>query len=150
MKKIQSPVISWSLSVSGYNLHMPRAVVHGPLDLGGMNWEDLSVQVTYESTTLFLKHYKLHDSVGELMAINLDIAQLLAGTSTPLLESECEIEYLENCWIKKVHRHLVTNSLKIVVWKTWTPKHQQEGDRHLMDIFSQKPFTTRQLVMINQ
>ena len=41
MKKIQSPVLCASLSSPGYNMHMPRAIVHGPTLLDGMNWDSL-------------------------------------------------------------------------------------------------------------
>ena len=103
-----------------------------------------------ETVTLFLKHIKMRDEVGKLIEINLDLIQLVAGISVPILEHTILLTYVEESWLKKLHPHLVTNELKICVWTCWTPKHQQVNDKVLMDILGTCDFSTNQLKMVNQ
>ena len=48
LSTIQSTIMGPCLSVAGYNQKFPRAVVFGPKEYGGLEWEDIAVLNIYE------------------------------------------------------------------------------------------------------
>ena len=147
--KIQSPVVSAALSTAGYNQKFPRSIVHGPLVLGGMDWESLCTTALIEITTLALKHVKADDEVGKMIRINLDTVQLKAGISTPVLEYDKELPGVGKNWIKTLHDRLAQNNMKMIVWGVWVPSKQRTNDKIIMDEIIPH-HTDREIKMIQQ
>ena len=67
-----------------------------------------------EMVTIILRHVKLNDTVGQLITISLQLAQLTAGTTIPLLEPEEVIpEYIGVSWIYSLHKKLWETKMKL-------------------------------------
>ena len=146
---IQSPILNECLACSGYNRRMPRAVVFGPAQYGGMGWEEINTTAMYEATNLALKHLKRDDDVGKLIKINIETTQLLAGVGTPVLELNTCIKYLEDSWIMTLHNHLINTGMHLVTQDTWVPNIQRVNDNIIMDMV-QGYFSPNELRFINQ
>ena len=134
LEKVQKMILSPCLSASGYCCKMPRAVVHGPPEWGGMDWDNCGVVLLYEKLKVLIGSIRLQDKVGELLFMQLSWLQLFAGTSVPLLKSNKAISYLPRGWLTTIHHHLVYHNVKVEVWGLWKPTVQRTNDRVIMDV----------------
>ena len=137
VKKIYTGVLSSCLSAGGYSNKMPRAVVFGPTILGGMDWDNPLIIYLYEKIKMLVGSIRLKDTVGRLMLMQISWLQLFAGTGTPLLESNFDINYLPKGWIRTVQRLLVEFQVKIKIYTAWKPTKQRQQDRIIMDYVTQ-------------
>ena len=133
-KRIESPVVSACLSAAGLCRTFPRAVVYAPVHLGGLGWLSMQTIQAQEMVTITLKHVKMNDTVGKLILISLQLAQVTAGISKPLLEPEALLpEYIGTSWIYSLHKMLWENSMKLRINKCWTVVLCRENDIAIMD-----------------
>ena len=65
---------------------MPRAVVYGPLDLGGMGYPSFHTIQDQRRIGHIVKHLKWGKDVGKDFRILLSAAQLHAGLTLPILD----------------------------------------------------------------
>ena len=130
---IQTKIIGHSLAAAGYHSKMPRAVVFGPSEYGGMKWESPHSILLTAQIKLVIGSVRLNDTVGQLIGIQLQWLQVLAGTMTPILESHRLIPYLPTCWMQTLHQKLVTENIQLKLAKVWTPSPRREEDQVIMD-----------------
>ncbi len=71
IEKVQKTILSPCLSASGYCSKMPRAVVYGPPEWGGMDWDNCGVILLYEKLKILIGSIRLQDKVGEILSIQL-------------------------------------------------------------------------------
>lgn len=86
--KIQQMIIGNSLAVAGFSSKMPRAVVFGPVRYGGMRWESPYSILLHAQIKMLIGSLRLNDTVGKLIRLQLRWLQVLAGTTTPVLENK--------------------------------------------------------------
>ena len=132
--KVQQSIISPCLSAAGYCNKMPRAVVYGPIQFGGMDWDNCGVVLLYEKLKLLIGSVRLQDKVGKLIEMQLTWLQIFAGSSTPVLQSEIKIPYLPWGWLNTIHHHLVQHQIQVEVWNSWVPTIQSKEDSVIMDV----------------
>ena len=133
IEKIQKHVVGSSLAAAGYSSKMPRAVVFGPMEWGGMNWDSAYVISVYEQIKLLIGSLRMEDTVGKLMKLQLQWLQIFSGISTPLLEVTQKDKNLPHGWLQSLHEKLVDNRLQIRVTKSWVPKPRRQQDQIIMD-----------------
>ena len=106
LSKVQKTIIGKSLSAAGYNSKMPRAVVFGPSQYGGMEWDSAIGILIYEQLKMLMGSLRLGDKVGKLLTIQLTWLQLIAGIETPILEETKQLRFLPNIWLTKLRDKL--------------------------------------------
>ena len=134
LRTIQSGIIGACLSVAGYSSKLPRPVVFGPKQYGGMDWENVIVLSLFEKLKLLVGSIRLQDKLGKMLVIQLTWLQLFAGISVPLLEYSRDIPYLPLGWLQNIHSMLVDTGIKIEISFGWRPTPQRQEDRVIMDI----------------
>ena len=120
------------LATGGYCSKMARAVVFGPTETGGMDWDNPILIYLYGKLKILIGSVRLQDTVGKLIKIQLSWLQVFAGISTPILEYDKEITYIPNKWMKTLHQLLVQYQVKIKLHEIWTPIAQRKNDRIIM------------------
>jgi hypothetical protein len=83
---IQNRPIKAILGSLGVNRMFPREVAHGPPTHGGLGLPHLLTIQGISQIELLTGHIRQNDVNGKLALACLDTAQLIAGTSAPLLE----------------------------------------------------------------
>ncbi len=85
-EQVQGAPIQALLSAMGYNPGMPRAIVFGPPESGGIGFRHLfAEQGTLKALTL-IQQIRTDRSLGRAIQIQLRWAQRVAGVSSPILE----------------------------------------------------------------
>ena len=133
LEHLQKIITGNCLAAAGYCSKMPRAVVFGPAELGGMSWDSAYGIMVYEQIKLLLGSLRMEDTVGKLLRLQLQWLQIFSGTSTPILEAKQVTEYLPRGWLQSLHEKLVENNIQIKVDKQWRPKPRRDNDRIIMD-----------------
>ncbi len=114
--RISSPVLRACLSQMGYNSNMPREVVYGPTDIGGIGMHDLYIEQGIKQITTLVGHVRQDSDTGRMMVNQLQWCQVQAGTSISLLESpRVPIDYIEDCWIMCIRDFLATYNFRIEI-----------------------------------
>ena len=134
LRTIQQTVINPCLSVAGFCRTIPRAVVYGTSQYGGMDWDHIYTLYVFEKLKFIIGSIRLQDKVGQMLLIQLSWLQLFAGTSVMVLQSSTFLHYLPTGWIQNLHMLLIENDIKVEIRNIWKPTKQREHDRILMDI----------------
>jgi hypothetical protein len=124
----------------GLNEHFPRAILHGPLHLGGMGIHTAQTKTMTTRITYFLFHTRMQTEVGQNLEASIAYLQLEIGTITHFLQTSYHI-----------YGHLATNTLMKCIWNetetngmqlrsadqmAWCPQLQGHGDFSLMEFIS--------------
>jgi hypothetical protein len=131
---IQKKASKKFMQCSGVLKSFPRAVIYGPLSFGGVGISDLYTDSSCIKIDCILNNFKTESEMSEVMEIVLNWLQINAGTSIPILESTCALEYLPMNWFLSVKEFLNKIDAKIVIPTLWTPKILWDKDIILMDI----------------
>ena len=132
-KRIETAIVGPSLAAAGYSSKMPRAVVFGPEEYGGMAWDHPQSVTLIEKVKLIMGSIRRQDTVGKIFLIQLSWLQVISGRSTPILEITTPIEYLPNCWIKNFQTLLARDNIQIKIAEAWKPREQRENDEFIME-----------------
>ena len=91
----------------GVNRKMARAVVYGPLDLGGIGYPSMSTIQDVKGISHFIKHLQWNKEVGTDLRLLLSAAQLHSGLTTQLMENVTNhLTYLEDGHITHLRERL--------------------------------------------
>lgn len=83
---IHSPGLTECIRGAGYCKSMPRAVIHGPLALGGTSMTNLYASQTWLILDALQHHLRQNLETANLIRICLSWTQLVSGISRPILE----------------------------------------------------------------
>lgn len=121
----------------GYNRNMPREVVYGPIQMGGLGMHDLYIEQGIKATTALMGHLRETNSyTGKMMRIELQWCQVQAGISMNLLEEpSIVLDYIETCWIMNLRNFLDTYGIHVNITCPDIPTVACENDEFLMDAF---------------
>ena len=133
LSKVQKTIIGKSLSAAGYNSKMSRAVVFGPSQFGGIEWESALGILIYEQLKMLIGSLRLGDKVGKLLMIQLTWLQLIAGIETPILEETKQLQFLPKVWLTKLREKLRKLNITIELGQCWKPEKQRENDYCIME-----------------
>ena len=79
----------------GLNRHTPKAVVYGPMKLGGVNYTQFKTLQTAKSITYLLKKMRWNGDMAAAIRVNLEMTHLMSGVEAPILEkTDQSINYL--------------------------------------------------------
>jgi hypothetical protein len=85
MHLIQSPVYQVALTGLGYCSRSPSAIVYRPQTLGGIGLRHLFAEQGSLKLQALIQNIRCNSSLGQLMTLQLQWAQLTCGTSTQIL-----------------------------------------------------------------
>ena len=116
------------------NRNTPRAVVHGPIQYGGMNiMKHLALQDQW-NLHYFVQSLRWDDIVANDILTVLDAYQLLSGFVTPVLTAPAiVITYTPQGLITHIRSRLNALSGELHIEKAWTPKLQRKEDDSIME-----------------
>ena len=138
LEPIQAEVDRMVCHALGLNEHFPRALLHGPVEYGGMGVPTLWAEALADKIVYFLHHLRRRDEVGKQLELSMALTQVELGSGVPFLD----LQYSD--W-----GHLVTPTWVVHLWKTcsrvgvqlrsgtevqWVPPLQTENDRYIMDV----------------
>jgi hypothetical protein len=151
LTKIQAPAIRTFLPKCGYNRNMPRVVVFGPQEYGGIEFRHLYVEQGAGQIEYFLKFWRTDGEAGSMLRIALSWNQLMAGVSWPILQNvEAELPHLETQWIPSLRAFLSSIDSEIEIDTPFLYPIQREHDIHIMDrVIESGKFKPREVRMVN-
>lgn len=71
----------------GLNEHFRRAVLHGPVERGGMGVPTLWAEALADKVVYFLHHVRRQDEVGKQLGLSMALTQVELGVGIPFLSS---------------------------------------------------------------
>ena len=88
-------------------------------------------------------------ATGKKIKIALEWAQLIAGTTTPVMEAREVLPHLMEPWIADTHRFLVQHNSEIRIPSLIIPTTRRRFDRRIMDVMMDQQFSDREVKDIN-
>jgi hypothetical protein len=131
---------------------MPRAVVFGPHEYGGIECRHLSVEQGAGQIEYFLKFSRTEGEAGSMLRIALSWNQLmLAGVGWPILKNVTALlPHLETKWILSLRAFLCSIDSEIDIDTLFLYPPQCEHDVHIMDrVIDSGKFKPREVRMVN-
>jgi ribonuclease HI len=148
--KIMSPVLNACLSKMGYNRCMPREVVYGPQELGGIAAHDYYIEQGIAQIGALVGHLRQNSDTGDMMRCEMAWCQLQAGVDEEILLSPAtDIGYIESCWITSIRDFMHTFEMRIDLTKAPRQRVQCEHDVFLMDAFRRSGHTAGEMSKLN-
>jgi hypothetical protein len=148
---IQARPIRSILGAMGINRQFPRAAVFAPIHLGGFGLSHLHTEQCVTQITSLLGHLRQQSDVGILAQICIDTAQLIAGTTVPiLLEPSAPFKYFSDPWINLLRESLAACNASIYIPTAWTPCIHRSDDIMLMELAASVTASPTQLEKFNQ
>ena len=133
---LQRPVIDVLLPKMGLNRKMPRAVIYGPMALGGRELMDLRLEQVTSQWEATRGHMCRKDRVGQGLRLTLNDHQCIVGSEEFFLNVDPNVYnygITHTRW-KYIWSNIWHNKLHADFYDTWTPKSTIKGDRNLMDV----------------
>jgi hypothetical protein len=151
LTKIQAPAIQTFLPKCGYNCNMPRAVIFGPHEYGGIEYRHLSVKQGAGQIEYFLKFWRTEGEAGSILHIALSWNQLMAGVGWPIPQNVTALlPHLETKWIPSLCAFLCSIDSEIEIDTLFLYPPQREHDVHIMDrVIDSGKFKPREMRMVN-
>ena len=118
------------------NRRMPRAVVYGPKELGGMGYPYMGTIQDKRGIAHFVRQIQWGRELATELRVLTSHAQLCSGLTTPILECpDRALPHLEDGYIAHLHERLLDLGGGIWIENAWVPTLQREGDKSIMDEF---------------
>jgi hypothetical protein len=134
LTKLENKALMVFLPKMGYNQHTARAVVYGPEECGGIGIKYLYVEQSIEQIKALIQHTRIESPLGDIMSINLDWVQLIAGIEKPIFEDTRSLYHLEGEWFISIREFLQATECQIKMRNRWIPQLEREFDRCIMDV----------------
>jgi ribonuclease HI len=116
------------------NRNTPRAVVHGPIQYGGMNLLKHSALQDQWNLHYFVQSLRWDDIVANDIITVLDLYQLRTGFVTNVLTTpDIKIDYMPQGLIHHIRSRLRALSGELHVEKAWSPQLQRKEDDSIME-----------------
>ena len=97
-----------------------------------------------------VSHMRAESALGKDLMININTIQLISGSLLPILENNCNLNYLDDNWIMHLRTLIFEINALVKIENIWRPKIQRENDVCLMNMFRSKTnLTLRQLTLVN-
>ena len=150
LKKLECKAFNAIISKVGMTNKTHRAVICGPIGLGGRALRSLFHEQGILQIKLLLTESRRSSMAGGLLFIALQWAQFTLGTSTPLLEDTEPCLYSESKWITSIQTFLVRFGIQITYQQSYVLPLQRENDAYLMELFKQNgTYSDQELHRIN-
>jgi hypothetical protein len=151
LANIQAPAIRTFLPKCGYNRNMPRVVVFGPQEYGGIEFWHFAVEQGAGLIDYFLKFWRTDGEAGSLLRIALSWNQLMAGISWPILQNvTTPLPHLETKWMPSLRDFRSSINSEIELDNSFLYSIQREHDFHIMDrVLDSGKFKPREVRLLN-
>ena len=128
---------------------MPRTIVHGPLQYGGMNILKHSALQDQWGLHYFVQSLRWDKIVANDILTVLDAYQQVSGFVSPVFEAvEQDIDYLANGWIPHLRTGLRRLKGRISIEQAWQPKLQRLHDDSIMEVIAAKAAVTKRIRLL--
>lgn len=132
---IQKRAFNEFLAAMGFHTRTLRAVVFGPIELGGMGAASLTTEQGVNQITSLLKHLRSETTTGDLHKALLEHYQSSSGLSRPILKDTNPIDYVDGApLVDSIRQFMNANRITIQLDRVWTIAQQRERDQHIMEI----------------
>ena len=84
-KKMNTLIDTAVMPKIGLNRHMTKAVLYGPLSLGGLNYPQFKTIQTTRSITYMIKQLRWNKDIAKDIRVIIEITQLITGLEYPLM-----------------------------------------------------------------
>jgi hypothetical protein len=136
-KKIQSPFYNALLPKLGINRHMPRALLHGPLRVAGLDLLNLHAEQLALHVTGLIIQIRKYDRVGQNMLTCIDALQLYLGLEKQFFQLQAStIEHRPNkkeSQLTYIWEELNSMEFQLISHKFWTPHSIGLNDVSIID-----------------
>ena len=148
---VQRKAFSIIVARCGFNRNTKRAILYGPLELGGANFRHLYVQQGVGQITEFMRHWRSYSTAGKLLRIALAWFQEQVGVSYSILSQvHPALPHLESHWITSLRQFLQDHKTSLHIDTPEIPKLQRKFDVHLMDmILTSNQFKASEIRRLN-
>ena len=149
---IQRPAIRTILPKMGFNQHLPRDVVFGPRNLGGLGLPSLVFEQGLQQIQFIGRHLRSPTSpLRPLFQISLEWYRTLAGyTTCPLATPHLPISHVEGAkWYVSLQEFLSSIRHSLDIPNLLCPKKLRDHDQAIMSL-PQAGFSTQELLYINR
>jgi hypothetical protein len=129
---------------------MPRAVLWGPLDMGGtaLNTNTMSLQAQC-AVKYLTRIIRWDDIVSRDVIAAINALQIASGLGTQVLEAtNIPLKYVGVGWLINLRDMLREINAGIWVEKAWRPQQQRQSDMAIMDAFASDPDITRLMMIL--
>jgi hypothetical protein len=135
----------------GYNRNTARAVLAGPIELGGGGFTPLYVTAGTGYVTHFLKNWRTPtEDIGKQVRIVYAWTAYQAGVTYPILEHpERQLDYISGRVIPGIRKYLEEIDGKIFLHNKYIRTKLREEDKSIMERVTELEFTQNQRERIN-
>lgn len=131
---LQKPLIAAHLTSTGFPSSFPRALAHAPRSMLGLGIPTLHVTQGSTSTLKMLRHIRLGTELGRQILIDVDWAQLEAGTSYGIFTSDrASLPHLNLGWTTCIRDYLAFCKMSLSIHSLRLPKLRRGDDSIIMD-----------------
>jgi Reverse transcriptase (RNA-dependent DNA polymerase) len=139
------------IGAMGLNRQAPRAVVFVPASKLGLGLKHHYMVQGTKHVKQLISHVRQQDANGDLYKSILEYSQLLAGTTTPILQYPSRtITYFNDPWVSGLRKFLSESSLNIVIPDLTIPTALREKDIPIMEALLTSKATKNELRYSNQ
>jgi hypothetical protein len=112
---IQKPVVKSVLSRLGFNLNMPRAVIHSSTLYGGVGLIDLYNEQGCAQIPTVLSHLRFQQYLYKSIITLIKSYMILTGTITSPFIDTAPIYYVKSPWIQSLQTSLHQTNSQIII-----------------------------------
>jgi hypothetical protein len=148
---VQRKAMSIIVPRCGFNRNTKKAILYGPLALGGASFRSLYVQQGVSQVTMFIRQWRKNSIPGKLLRIAVSWFQSQVGTSYSFLEQvHTALPHLESKWLHSLRTFLQSIDAKLRLDTPYLPSLQRLHDFCIMDaIQSSDIFTPAEVRRLN-
>jgi ribonuclease HI len=146
---IQKSTLDKFLPFMGYEHGSPRALIHGPLEMGGCEIPHLYTEMLGLKIESIISHIRADSILGKSFRININYLQLLSGLEQPIFSTRDNIGYITNNWLIHLRNFLLEINGALHIKDLWQPTKLRQHDIVLMSEFVSLGFNTAELRLIN-
>jgi hypothetical protein len=149
IESIQNSTLDKFLPYMGFDHGSPRALIHGPIEMGGVEIPHLYTEMMGMKLESIISHIRAGTVLGRSFIININNLQLCSGIEHPIFSCRDDISYLNNNWLLHLRDYLIEINGTLDIKNIWKPIKQRENDIILMNEFKSLGFSKSELKLIN-
>jgi hypothetical protein len=146
---IQNSALDKFLPAMGYEHGTPRALIHGPQEMGGVEIPHLFTEMLGMKIEAIISHIRANTVLGKSICINLNYLQLRAGIEKPILTCRDDLGYICPNWILHIRDYLIDINGSLDIKNVWIPIKQRQHDVILMQEFRLLGLSNSELRLVN-
>ena len=118
------------------NRKFPKVVLRRPQEYGRLGNPSYYTMKGYRQLQLLIGHIRNNDEVGTMIRQEIELLQITAGVSEPIMQRETDFEWehwVEPTWITDIKTFLTGINAGLQFTDEWVPVCQRKGDVFIMD-----------------